>query len=388
MRGDELVGELLARRVDDALARELGDDLVADGVHQVGLAEADAAVQEQRVVGVAGPLRHGQAGRVGEPVGRADDEVRERVARVEVGRAALAADPRRLDPDLLAARPTAATAPRPARPVRRRRLRRRSDDEFDLDAVAHDPGQRLADQRAVAGLQPVLGEPVRDGDPEALLVDIDQLRIAQPRLEIRRRQRHLELSEGGSPDLLGVHSFDGILRCDDRSMGSVGHGSGSPSGSRASRMLPSLAPVRDGPEDPDRVLGGSRERLRRRGPGEDSTGRRRRRKAILRYPRGVSAARPDASAGPAPGQPGGTRPSGPRSAAGRGGLTLFSAPAYHPATTTRRALSGARRVCVPSGEVTDRPRGRMERIPDHPDESRPISPRSATAPRSTAFAPG
>ena len=39
-RGDELVGELLARRVDDALARELGDDLVADGVHQVGLAEA------------------------------------------------------------------------------------------------------------------------------------------------------------------------------------------------------------------------------------------------------------------------------------------------------------------------------------------------------------
>ena len=121
-RGDELVGELLARRVDDALARELGDDLVADGVHQVGLAEADPAVQEERVVGVAGPLGDRQAGRVGEPVGRADDEVRERVARVEVGRAALAADPRRLDPDLLAARrrpagrarPVAAGRPAPA----------------------------------------------------------------------------------------------------------------------------------------------------------------------------------------------------------------------------------------------------------------------------------
>ena len=101
-RGDELVGELLARRVDDALARELGDDLVADGVHQVGLAEADAAVQEERVVGVAGALRDRQARRVGEAVGRADDEVRERVARVDVGRPALAADPRRLEPDLLA----------------------------------------------------------------------------------------------------------------------------------------------------------------------------------------------------------------------------------------------------------------------------------------------
>ena len=64
-RGDELVGELLARRVDDALARELGDDLVADRVHQVGLAEADPAVQEQRVVGVAGALGDRQARRRG-----------------------------------------------------------------------------------------------------------------------------------------------------------------------------------------------------------------------------------------------------------------------------------------------------------------------------------
>ena len=101
-RGDELVGELLAGRVDDALARELGDHLVADGVHQVGLAEADAAVQEERVVGVARALRDRQARRVGQAVGRPDDEVGERVARVEVGRAALAADPGGLEPDLLA----------------------------------------------------------------------------------------------------------------------------------------------------------------------------------------------------------------------------------------------------------------------------------------------
>ena len=96
-RGDEFVRELLARRIDDPLARELGDDLVADRMHQVGLAEAHAAVQEERVVGVAGTLGDREARGVGEPVGRADDEVRERVARVDVGRPALAADPGRLE---------------------------------------------------------------------------------------------------------------------------------------------------------------------------------------------------------------------------------------------------------------------------------------------------
>ena len=158
-RGDELVGELLARRVDDALARELGDDLVADGVHQVGLAEAHAAVQEERVVGVAGPLGDGQAGRVGEPVGRADDEVRERVARVEVGRRR----PRRR-PGSARAGPAGAgdggRVPRPARPRFAGAAPATADDELDLDAVADDPGERLADQRAVAGLEPVLGEAV------------------------------------------------------------------------------------------------------------------------------------------------------------------------------------------------------------------------------------
>ena len=68
---DEFVRELLGGRVDDALARELRRDLVADGMHQVGLAEAHAAVQEERVVGVAGALRHGQAGGMGQAVGGA-----------------------------------------------------------------------------------------------------------------------------------------------------------------------------------------------------------------------------------------------------------------------------------------------------------------------------
>ena len=220
-RGDELVGELLAGRVHDALARELGDHLVADGVHQVGLAEAHAAVQEERVVGVARAFRHRQARRVGQPVGRADDEVGEGVARVEVGRSALATDPRRLDPHLLArSRPVPGPVGGGLGAVHGRRtdlcrlglggvLRRGADDEFDLDAVAHDAGEGLADQRAIARLEPVLGEAVRDGDPEALLIDIHQLGIAQPRLEIGWGERDLKLSQSRPPDLFCVHSSMG-----------------------------------------------------------------------------------------------------------------------------------------------------------------------------------
>ena len=199
--GDELVGELLAGGVDHALARELRDDRVADGVHQVGLAEAHAAVQEQRVVRVARALGHRQRGRVGEPVRRAHDEVRERVARVEVGRATLRRpDPRGLHPDGRARRGRGGGLG----------LAVGADGELDLDAVADDLGQRLGDQGPVSPLQPVLREAVRDGDPEALVVHLHEMRVTQPRLVVGRGQGDLELAEGGAPDLLGVHQ----LRCD------------------------------------------------------------------------------------------------------------------------------------------------------------------------------
>ena len=48
-RLDELVHELLGGQVDHLARRVLAADLPGDGVHQVGLAEPDAAVQEQRV---------------------------------------------------------------------------------------------------------------------------------------------------------------------------------------------------------------------------------------------------------------------------------------------------------------------------------------------------
>ena len=164
--GDELVGELLAGDVDDALARARVAHRVADGVHEVRLAEADAAVEEERVVGVAGSLGDGEAGRVGELVGRADDEGAEGVARVQVDGAALrAADASGLEADPGVARP------RPPPPgcswlVRPARTACLAHLELHVDGVADDPRQRLADERAVAALEPVLGEAAGHGDAE------------------------------------------------------------------------------------------------------------------------------------------------------------------------------------------------------------------------------
>ena len=81
---DHLVGELLRRQVDDALAREAVVHLMADGVHQVRLAQAHAAVEEQRVVAVARCFGHGLGGRVGELGVVTDDERREAKTRIEL----------------------------------------------------------------------------------------------------------------------------------------------------------------------------------------------------------------------------------------------------------------------------------------------------------------
>ena len=87
--GEELVGEGLDRRVADAEPAAVGEDVVADRVQQVGLADARRSVDEERVVGVAGELGHGQGGGVGEAVGVADDELLEGQLRVDpvLGRA-------------------------------------------------------------------------------------------------------------------------------------------------------------------------------------------------------------------------------------------------------------------------------------------------------------
>ncbi len=67
---------------------------VADRVHQVGLAQTDAAVEKERIVGHGRRLGHRLRGGVGEPVRISDDEIVEGVARVEVADAQLVGERR------------------------------------------------------------------------------------------------------------------------------------------------------------------------------------------------------------------------------------------------------------------------------------------------------
>jgi hypothetical protein len=85
-RLDEFVGELLGGEVGDLGIGVVAENAVPDGMHEVGLAQAGVAVNEQRVKGLRGRLGHGERRRVGELVVGADDEVLERVPRVERAR--------------------------------------------------------------------------------------------------------------------------------------------------------------------------------------------------------------------------------------------------------------------------------------------------------------
>ena len=79
----ELVHEALGADVDDARARPLVANAVRDGVDEVRLAEPRAAADEERVVAPASHARRRHRRGVGELVRRPDDEVGERVLRIE-----------------------------------------------------------------------------------------------------------------------------------------------------------------------------------------------------------------------------------------------------------------------------------------------------------------
>ena len=84
-RVDHFIGELLAGCVADGGLRRAALDFVTDGLHEMGFAHADAAVEEERIVGFRRTLGDGLAGGMGELVAAADDEGVEGIAGVELG---------------------------------------------------------------------------------------------------------------------------------------------------------------------------------------------------------------------------------------------------------------------------------------------------------------
>src|SRR5258705_12772254 len=71
---DELIGEVLARTIEDCRAGKQVTSPVTNRVEQVRLAEADAAIDEQGVIRARRNLRDGLTGGLGELVGRSADE--------------------------------------------------------------------------------------------------------------------------------------------------------------------------------------------------------------------------------------------------------------------------------------------------------------------------
>ena len=119
-RGDQLGDERVGRHVDDLHARVRVADLLADRLDQMRLAEAGAAVDEERVERAAGILGDRLRRRAGELVRFADDERLEPVPRIEDRERELVARRRR---------PASGTSSTAVSGV---------DDEVDLDALGRD----------------------------------------------------------------------------------------------------------------------------------------------------------------------------------------------------------------------------------------------------------
>src|ERR1041385_8571925 len=82
-RVDELVDEQLTRDIDHLHVFPFRPDELADGLHEMGLPQTDAAINEERIVGACRRLRDSETGCVRDFVIVADYEGFECVSRIE-----------------------------------------------------------------------------------------------------------------------------------------------------------------------------------------------------------------------------------------------------------------------------------------------------------------
>jgi hypothetical protein len=187
-RFHHVADEALGVNVRDARALVAAADHVADRVHQMRLAQADAAVDEQRVVSTARILGdlHGRGAR--QLVALALDEAREGEVGVQpaaeqrgqvlgLRTAALDSDSRR-----------GHGGQRPRTDLQHDRRGRLGAD--GIDELGNPPDDVL--------IHPIDDEPVRREQPQGAAV-LDRLERANPRVELRLRQFRLELSQTAPP---------------------------------------------------------------------------------------------------------------------------------------------------------------------------------------------
>ncbi len=203
-RLDEVVRELLGREVGDARVRVVAQDGVPDGVHQVGLAEAGVAVDEQGVVGLGGGLGHRQRRGVRHLVVGPDDKGLERVAGVEgSGRRAPV-----VAPDGPARPPARALGGRRRGARRRGALpdaARRPVGLLQVDAhrPAGGQAQALRDQVQVVVVDPDGGEIVGHAERDRVLRGLEANHGLKPHLEDVLGKEGLEVTFDRFPQIMG-----------------------------------------------------------------------------------------------------------------------------------------------------------------------------------------
>ena len=158
-------------------------------MHEVGLAEPDAAVDEQRIVARARIVGDGERRRVREAVAAPDDELVENVAGVELG---ILGDDDGIVLDHRARR---------ARLGRGNAGRIRGRDELDRHGFAERLSRRELDLVPVVLHEPIDEEGVRTLDHEMPVLAAHEPRRLEPGLEALRVHLGADALENGIPEV-------------------------------------------------------------------------------------------------------------------------------------------------------------------------------------------
>ena len=153
-------------------------DVLADRLHQVRLAQPDAAVNEERIVGAGRRLRDRETRRVRDLVVRTDDERLESVARIQAESAGAGSSRRAADRFrfLDFSGGTASSFRRPARSAGERELYRARPIESGLD--------RGLQRGHVVTLDPELVDIIRDAKRERFIGHLNQRTAENQRLKV------------------------------------------------------------------------------------------------------------------------------------------------------------------------------------------------------------
>jgi len=190
-RLDHLVDELLGAEILEPHLGVLLQHRVGDRLHQVRLAEAGRAVDEQRVVGLSRRFGDGVSRGGGELVRFADDERLEGVALVER---------RRGDGELVAC--GAGVAWRDEEIHLRSPLAILLHAEHDAGGSPEDPLGRAGEHSRVLRLVPLDGELIRGPDDQPPVVERDRLGRLEPRPHCRVGEFTPRLVEEALPGFL------------------------------------------------------------------------------------------------------------------------------------------------------------------------------------------